>query len=237
MKRTVSLLALLLVMALPAMALPIPSEPWYDPITHPAQSNAELNLYQIVNLLYGTSYTSNAAMEFAAISSSIFSGQQTLVAEAKYAGHNPQEMGWYQPVGAGPVTTYTPLLSVSGKGVAGFPGNTLAGTLSSTFNPAGPFGFYLESPQNSGNNFYSESWRNAGADHLVIYDLGTLVGAPHANRYLLGWEDVPYSQADKDYNDLVVELTSVVPEPASMLLLGLGIAGMVVRKRFRAQTA
>jgi len=232
MKRVLTLAALALMLSLSAMALPIPNEPWYDATTHPSSPTAEKNLYEIVNLLYGTSYASNAAMEFAALSTEVFAGWHSVEAEAKYAGNDPQEMGWYQPTGAGAVTTRTELLKVSGKGVEGF-GDTLSGTLSNSANPVGPFGFYLESPSGSNKYFYSENWRNSGSeDHAILYDLGLLVDSSYNNMYLMGWEDktIP-NGSDRDFQDLVVELT-VVPEPASMLLLGVGIAGMMVR-RFR----
>ena len=44
-----------------------------------------------------------------------------------------------------------------------------------------------------------------------------------AEIYWIGMEDLPFSNTDKDYNDMIVKVSQVpVPEPATMLLLGSG---------------
>jgi hypothetical protein len=58
--------------------------------------------------------------------------------------------------------------------------------------------------------------------------------------YVLTWEDLPYTYfsgavdiGDQDYNDILIQFTlnrTVIPEPSSMALLGLGLAGLAVRK-------
>jgi hypothetical protein len=52
------------------------------------------------------------------------------------------------------------------------------------------------------------------------------------SEYVLAFEDLHKSHADNDYNDFVVMVESVnpiVPEPATLCLLGLG--GLILRKR------
>jgi hypothetical protein len=58
--------------------------------------------------------------------------------------------------------------------------------------------------------------------------------------YLLAWEDLPFSISDRDYNDFVLELHGVsptmeplpvIPEPATVLLLGSGLAAMAAHGR------
>jgi len=74
-------------------------------------------------------------------------------------------------------------------------------------------------------NMYSET-------HFLILQ------TPDPDVFLLALEDLPYGHlsSHRDYNDLLVELRinrQVIPEPASMSLLALGLAGILV-KRFRS---
>ncbi len=223
---SVILVAALAIVALPAMATPV-SDPWSVP-----NGSDELNLFEIVNALYGTAYTSSADMAFAMVSApadEVFSGWAAIKTEAKYAGYE-QTFGWYQDTGVGSPTTLNPLYTVTGTG--------LAATGSAIISPVGDYGFFeAAGPANNPDKYvwYSEADENAnGEDHMVLYNLGLLVGQDYAGRYLMGWEDKPFEVSDTDYNDHVLELTGIVPEPASFLLLGMGIAGMIVHRMRKA---
>jgi hypothetical protein len=87
---------------------------------------------------------------------------------------------------------------------------------------SGPFGFYLQSVQGT---WYSQNFLNEDqSPHMLAFQEGP-------TSYLLAWEDLPFSIADKDYQDMVVRVdhAAPIPEPGTFLLMG---AGLVVFSRY-----
>ncbi len=122
-------------------------------------------------------------------------------------------------------------------------------------SPYNRFGFYIQigNFDEDGYRWYSDStlntWYDGGypvayaQDHMLAYQ-GDGRSLEYGNGqsiiwgasdYILAWEDlaIGYSsdfggKADRDYNDLLVMVQGVtrVPEPAALLLLGIGLAGL-----------
>jgi hypothetical protein len=140
-------------------------------------------------------------------------GTATLMLEV--AGYSNQNtFGWYT-VDAGTIN-----LNQLFSGSASPPA-----TLS--FTPGEVFGFYITTPQNY--TYFTQSAYNrvtstgASADtafqHFALFQ-------QQPNTYWLGIEDL-FGGGDRDYNDMVVKLTYVpVPEPRTMILLGIGLLGL-----------
>jgi hypothetical protein len=138
---------------------------------------------------------------------------------------NVNEIGWYEV--DNPQNRHT----IFGSSAA-------IGSTAQVFIP-GNFGFYYLNTSGNGEVFYTQSMFNtlgATNQQFAAFQNGdhTIVGVEDifANRITRQWEP---NAADYDYNDVMFGFRSAsVPEPTTLLLLGMGLAGAAIQRRRRA---
>lgn len=214
-------------------------------------SSGEPQLGSILDGLFGPSWGSVAGNQqslgmfrFATNSGTTI---PTLVAE--YAGYSPINVFgiWFGtdssnilavdlllgPASAGgnaAISIETGRLSVGSSNISNctaFGGNAInCGTVVNSLITPASFGFYFRT--GSGANQYTVDALNPNGEARVLaFQQGM------TTNYAFAYEDLPLGSADRDYNDMVVKIESIVavPEPTTVLLLLAGLAVVAVGVR------
>lgn len=130
-----------------------------------------------------------------------------------------------------------------------FNGSTAAGT-TVNFTPTAQYGlFFYNGTSGADDLFLSDSDLNSQITNL--FSNPSYVGAvdtdiqhfavfqQSAGNYYIGVEDLPSSNSDLDYNDMIIKLdtATATPEPSTVLLLGSGLlaVGAVRFRKMRAK--
>jgi len=175
-----------------------------------APANAEPSLTEILDTIYGAGNWTQVMQDELWVNPDSGGAQ----AQAKFAG-STQNFGYLPGTTGG---SFQSLFDVTTDGYLG-------GTPSAVFMQAqtGPLFRFADWPSDQPLWSSQASDNMDGDDHMRTFLIGAGASAGH---YVLGWEDVP-GGGDRDYQDVVVEVSGVspapaVPVPGALLLAGIG---------------
>ena len=240
------------VLSLSASAVVVPQLP----------NGGEPELYSIYNNIYGTTYTGNSDASFLAAQT----GWETMTLDPDVESISfdalwrqaflTDTIGYYTPTNAKITLNMVDVLGTYDNSDPNFgQGPIVADPVTVDATGLGSIGFYdhsaLPTDSNVYFNWFSQSHLNDGQWQTTPGEQHVLIlTTPYEDTYLLCFEDLPFTYnvdknaktqdiGDQDYQDVLVQITlnrTVIPEPSSIALLGLGLASVAYR-RFRKTAA